>query len=130
MAVFRKPLPPNVKIANEDGTPSREFHQWLTTTFAAATEPGQASDFRPTEATLKAAGTVGRVVASMTIQNALAPIVYVLGDNPSGLKVGFTGADLKTTLDPAGPIGKHSVGIRATDANGRAYLGVLKVELT
>jgi hypothetical protein len=130
MAEFTKPLPPQVKIANEDGTPTREFHQWLSGLYSAATTPGTGSDFQPTSAKLTAAGAVGRIVASMTVKESKPPLVFVLGDNPDALKVGFTGADLKTTLDPAGTVGTHHVGVRATDARGRAYSGTLLVELT
>lgn len=125
-----KPLAPNVKIANNDGTPTREFHEWLSKQYEHLASPGTESDFRPTEAALPAAGVVGRIVATMSIKNAAPPVTYVLGDNPANIKVAFTGADLKTTVNPAGAVGTYSIGIRASDADGRAYNGVLRVELT
>lgn len=125
-----KPLAPEVKLMQPDGTPTRDFHTFLTKMFEEVRRPGQDSDFTPTSATIAAAAPVNTVLATMDAKGAFPPVVYVLRDNVDNLKVAFTGAQLKTTATPVGPVGGHVLGIRATDAKGRTYQGALLVTLT
>jgi hypothetical protein len=125
-----KPLGPTVKLMHPDGTPTRDFHTYLTKMFEEVRRPGQASDFQPTSATLPAAGPIGRTVANLSVKGATLPVVYVLRDNLSNLQVAFSGSLLNTTANPVGTVGTHHLGIRATDAEGRTYQGALVVTLT
>lgn len=125
-----KPLAPTVKLMKPDGTPTRDFHTYLTEMFEEVRRPGQASDFEPTKASLAASAPVDTLVATLSTKGAFPPVVYVVRDNVDNLKVALTGADLKTNGTPVGTVGTHTLGIRATDAEGRTYQGALLVTLT
>ena len=131
-----KPLDPTVKLMQPDGTPTRDFHTYLTKMFEEVRRPGQDSDFQPTTAKLAAAAPVGTLVATLTTKGSFPPVAYVVRDNVDNLKVALTAgadqktADVKTNGTPVGTVGTHTLGIRATDAQGRTYQGALLVTLT
>lgn len=132
MATIRssKPLAPTVKIANPDGTPTRDFHLWLTQQYAHLLAPGKPSDFTPIEATLTAAGALNRLVATMATKNAVEPMTFTIAQNPGALHLAFTGKELRTTANPAGAVGTHYVQITAVDDEGTGFSGTIKITLT
>src|SRR4029077_5519267 len=102
-----KPLDPTVKLMQPDGTPTRDFHTYLTKLFEEVRRPGQDSDFEPASAKLAAAAPVGTLVATLTTKGSFPPVTYVVRDNVDNLKVALTGAQLKTNGTPVGTVGTH-----------------------
>lgn len=121
-----KPLPPTVKLVNPDGTPTREFHTWLTRQY----DNLSGSDIAPATASIAAAGLTGRVVATLATRGAKAPVSYTIVGNPDALGVTFAGAELRTSADPVGSVGTHFLSVRGTDAEAILYTGTLKLTLT
>jgi hypothetical protein len=82
-----------------------------------------------TAASLAAAGIVGRTIATMSIVGGKLPAVFTIA-NAGGVSCAFTGADLKTTVNPAGTAGAKTIAITATDAQNQTKTENLAVTLT
>lgn len=83
----------------------------------------------PDTATLTAAGAVGRTICTAVPSGGTAPFTYSVAV-AAGLACAFTGANLLTTVNPAGTVGAKATQVTVTDARGQTKTEVITVTLT
>lgn len=90
--------------------------------------PGPAS-IAPNDATIAAVGAVGRVIATMVTTGGQGPYHYSI-DDADGLAAEFVGAELRTTINPAGTVALHTVLVRVRDQRGSVEIEDIEVTLS
>lgn len=91
--------------------------------------PPAITGINPDTATIAAAGTVGRVIASLTVAGGTPPITYTIA-NAAGLSLALPLADLLTAANPVGVAGTYPVSITAKDSWNKTLTETITVTVT
>jgi 3-keto-L-gulonate-6-phosphate decarboxylase len=83
----------------------------------------------PDTATIAAAGAVGRTIATLSVSGGTAPVTYSI-TAAGGLSAVIAGNLLNTSVNPCGTAGAKTVGIMATDSQGKTLTENITVTLT
>jgi hypothetical protein len=83
----------------------------------------------PDTATIAAAGAVGRTIATLSVSGGTPPVTYSI-TAAGGLSAVIAGNLLNTSVNPCGTAGAKTVGIMATDSQGKTLTENITVTLT